>query len=64
LHFQPWLQDAPGDDTVPLQSGAGPTGHVGQVFRTSGFTHQESYQHRDVLLLTQYLIAKIAQSFK
>jgi pimeloyl-ACP methyl ester carboxylesterase len=64
LHFQPWLQDAPGDDTVPLQSGAGPTGQIGQVFRTSGFTHQESYQHRDVLLLTQYLIAKIAQSFK
>jgi hypothetical protein len=64
LQFRPWLQDAPGDDTVPYQSGAGPTGQVGQVFRTSGYTHQESYQHRDVLLLTQYLIAKIAQSCK
>jgi hypothetical protein len=64
LRFRPWLQDAPGDDTVPLQSASGPAGHVGQMFRTSGYTHQESYQHRDVLLLTQYLIAKIAQSFK
>ncbi|GAB3452299.1 alpha/beta hydrolase [Massilia terrae] len=63
LQFRPWLQDAAGDDTVPAQSGAGPGGHVGQLFRTSGFSHQESYQDRDVLLLTQYLIAKLAQSF-
>lgn len=64
LKFRPWLQDAPGDDTVPAQSGAGPRGRIGQVFRTSGYSHQQSYQHADVLLLTQYLIAKIAQSFK
>jgi pimeloyl-ACP methyl ester carboxylesterase len=64
LRFRPWLQDAPGDDTVPIQSAAGPAGHVEQIFRTGGYTHQESYQHQDVLLLTQYLIAKIAQRFK
>lgn len=64
LQFRPWLQDAPGDDTVPAQSGAGPSGRVGQLFRPSGFSHQQSYQHRDVLLLTQYLIAKIAQGVK
>jgi pimeloyl-ACP methyl ester carboxylesterase len=64
LKFRTWLQDAPGDDTVPAQSGEGPRGRVGQMFRTSGFSHQQSYQHADVLLLTQYLIAKIAQNFK
>ncbi len=63
LRFRPWMQDAPGDDTVPALSGAGPGGQVRQIFRTSGYSHQQSYQHADVLLLTQYLIAKIAQSF-
>jgi hypothetical protein len=64
LQFRPWLQDADGDDTVPQQSGAGPAKYVGHIFATKGFSHQESFQDNDMLLLTQHLIVKIVQGFK
>lgn len=64
LRFRPWLQDAAGDDTVPYQSGAGAAAGVLQAFRMQGYSHQGSFQHEDVILLTQYLIAKIVQSLK
>jgi hypothetical protein len=61
LHFFPEPQDARGDGTVPRQSGAGPAGKVRQVFATSGFDHQGSYNNEDMLLLTLRLIVKIVQ---
>jgi hypothetical protein len=59
--FVPEPQDAPGDDTVPHQSGAGPSGKVRQIFTTSGYRHQESYQDKSMVLLTRYCIVKIVQ---
>jgi pimeloyl-ACP methyl ester carboxylesterase len=62
--FAPEPQDAPGDDTVPRQSGAGPAGKVRQVFGTRGYRHQESFKDGDVALLTRYCIVKIVQELK
>lgn len=64
MEFRTWMQDAAGDDTVPQQSGAGPTGHVRQIFATRGYGHQEGYQSDDILLLTRHLIVKIVQGCK
>lgn len=50
-----------GDGTVPMQSGAGPAGKVSQLFRTSGYDHQGSYNNEAMLYLTQHLIAKMVQ---
>lgn len=61
LQFAVWPQDAHGDETVPVQSGAGPEQHVRQVFATGGYRHQDSYKHDDMLLLTRHLIVKIVQ---
>jgi hypothetical protein len=62
--FAPEPQDAPGDDTVPRQSGAGPDGKVRQVFGTCGYRHQESYKDGDVVVLTRHCIVKIVQELK
>jgi pimeloyl-ACP methyl ester carboxylesterase len=64
LRFAPEPQDAPGDDTVPQQSGAGPAKHVTLVFPTHGYGHQESFQDGNMILLTRHLIVKIVQSLK
>jgi hypothetical protein len=64
LRFVPEPQDAPGDDTVPLQSGAGPASHVTLVFPTRGYGHQESFQDSNMILLTRHLIVKIVQGVK
>jgi pimeloyl-ACP methyl ester carboxylesterase len=64
LFFRTWMQDAPGDDTVPRQSGSGPAPHVRQIFATHGYGHQDGFQQSDVLLLTRHLIVKIVQGFK
>lgn len=61
LRFQPEPQDAPGDDTVPAQSGAGPAGEVAQVFPTRGYCHQNSFEDSNMVLLTRHLIVKIVQ---
>jgi hypothetical protein len=60
----PEPQEAPGDDTVPLQSGAGPSSHVSLVFPTRGYGHQESFQDSNMILLTRHLIVKIVQGLK
>lgn len=65
LRFELQAQDAPGDDTVPSASGAGPEGRVKQVFKTTGYSHQDSYSHSDMLLLTRHLIVKmVVQEYK
>lgn len=64
LRFSVWPQDAHGDETVPIQSGAGPKGHIRQIFSTSGYRHQESFDHEDMLLLTRHLIVKIVQDLQ
>jgi pimeloyl-ACP methyl ester carboxylesterase len=61
LPFSVEQQDMAGDDTVSYLSGAGPSGKVKQLFATHGYRHQESYKHRDTILLTCYCIVKIAQ---
>ncbi|UVW26980.1 triacylglycerol lipase [Massilia sp. H6] len=61
LRFVVRPQDAPGDETVPVQSGAGPQAHVRQVFSADGFRHQESFDDQDMLVLTRHLIVKIVQ---
>lgn len=61
LTFEPAPQNGAGDGTVPRQSGAGPTGKIKKVFETRGYDHQGSYNNEEMLLLTQYLIAKIVQ---
>jgi hypothetical protein len=61
LPFSVEQQDVAGDDTVSYLSGAGPSGKVKQLFATHGYRHQESYKHRDTILLTCYCIVKIAQ---
>lgn len=61
LSFAVEPQDAQGDDTVSQQSGAAPAGKVRQLFATRGVRHQDSYRHRDALLLTHYCIVKIVQ---
>jgi pimeloyl-ACP methyl ester carboxylesterase len=64
LKFVPEPQEAPGDDTVPLQSGAAPASHVSLVFPTRGYGHQESFQDSNMILLTRHLIVKIVQGLK
>jgi hypothetical protein len=61
LHFKPEPQDARGDGTVPNKSGSGPAGKVRQVFATRGYDHQHCYNDEATLLLTQRLVAMIAQ---
>lgn len=62
VELQPSVQDAEGDGTVPAQSGAAPEGKVRQVFRTQGYSHQESYITPEMLSLTQHLIVKLMQT--
>jgi pimeloyl-ACP methyl ester carboxylesterase len=57
-------QESGGDDTVPHQSAAGPSGKVKQLFPTRGYKHQESYKHPDTLLLTRYCIVKLVQEME
>lgn len=64
LQFHVGPQDEAGDETVPLSSGDGPSGHVKQTFATRGYRHQESYAQADMLLLTRHLIVKIVQGFQ
>jgi pimeloyl-ACP methyl ester carboxylesterase len=54
-------QDSEGDDTVPISSGAGPSGLAKQVFATKGYSHQGSFESKNMLLLTRHLIVKIVQ---
>ena len=61
LHFIPAQQDAPGDGTVPQQSGAGPLESVQKVFEIRGYDHQGAYNDEAILLLTKYLITKFVQ---
>jgi pimeloyl-ACP methyl ester carboxylesterase len=61
LDFSVEQQESAGDDTVAQQSGAGPANKIKQLFATRGYRHQESYQHRDAILLTCYCIVKIVQ---
>jgi pimeloyl-ACP methyl ester carboxylesterase len=61
LRFQVEPQDSDGDDTVPPESGKGPEGHVKQVFSTAGYSHQGSFENKNMLLLTRHLIVKIVQ---
>jgi pimeloyl-ACP methyl ester carboxylesterase len=64
LRFSPEAQDAPGDDTVPQASGAGPESSIVQIFPTGGYGHQDSYQNTNMVLLTRHLIVKIVQGLK
>jgi hypothetical protein len=61
LRFEPEPQDAPGDDTVPAQSGAGAAREVVQIFPTRGYCHQNSFEDSNMVLLTRHLIVKIVQ---
>lgn len=64
LSFVLLPQDAHGDETVPVQSGAGPESHVRRTFAPAGFRHQESFHQEDLLLLTRHLIVKIVQEVR
>jgi pimeloyl-ACP methyl ester carboxylesterase len=61
LAFSVDPQESAGDDTVSQQSGAAPDGKIKQLFATQGYRHQESYKHRDTILLTCYCIVKVVQ---
>jgi hypothetical protein len=61
LEFIPATQDAGGDGTVPVQSGAGPHGKVRQLFEMRGLDHQDAFNSEAVLLLTQHLTVKLIQ---
>jgi pimeloyl-ACP methyl ester carboxylesterase len=61
LHFRPARQDAPGDGTVPHQSGCDPRGKAGMAFEVRGFDHQGAFNEQAILQLTHYLIAKCVQ---
>ncbi len=61
LFFEPSIQDAAGDGTVPTSSGQGPTGKVLHIFRTIGYDHQGAYKNKAMLALTQHLIVKLLQ---
>jgi len=61
LFFEPSNQDAPGDGTVPISSGQGPTGKIPHIFRTIGYDHQGAYKNEAMLALTQHLIVKLLQ---
>jgi len=64
LSFSVWPQDANGDETLPIQSGAAPARHIRQIFAPAGFRHQDSFHHEDMLLLTRHLIVKIVQEIR
>lgn len=64
LLFQHSEQDAPGDGTVPMRSGEGPSGLAKRTFNTNGYDHQGSYSNDDMLLLTMQLVARIVQEAK
>ncbi|MQA23233.1 esterase/lipase family protein [Rugamonas rivuli] len=61
LFFEPSVQDAAGDGTVPTSSGQAPTGRVLHTFRTVGYDHQGAYKNKAMLALTQHLIVKLLQ---
>jgi pimeloyl-ACP methyl ester carboxylesterase len=61
LSFSVEPQESAGDDTVSQASGAAPNGKIKQLFATRGYRHQESYKHRDTILLTCYCIVKVVQ---
>jgi len=61
LRFSVWPEDAHGDETVPVQSGAGPTAHIRQMFAPAGLRHQDSLQPETMRLLVRHLIVKIVQ---
>jgi pimeloyl-ACP methyl ester carboxylesterase len=52
-------QSAPGDGTVPAQSGIGPQNKIKQIFRVRGFDHQASYNTDEMLRLTLHLVVRI-----
>lgn len=54
-------QNAPGDGTVPHQSGSAPLKRPGvkQVFKMTGFNHQDSYKNAQVRRSVLYSIVKI-----
>ncbi|MCH7303918.1 lysophospholipase [Acinetobacter sp. NIPH 1869] len=54
-------QNAPGDGTVPYQSGCAPLKQAGvkQVFKMTGFDHQGSYNNTQVKRSVLYSIVKI-----
>jgi pimeloyl-ACP methyl ester carboxylesterase len=64
LTFAVEEQDTRGDDTVPFQSGAGPSKSAKKFFPTRGYKHQESYSKADTLLLTRYCIVKLVQEME
>jgi len=64
LRFFVWPEDAHGDETVPVQSGAGAAAHVRQTFAPAGFRHQDSLQPESTRLLIRHLIVKIVQDVK
>lgn len=61
LFFEPSIQDAAGDGTVPVSSGQGPTGKIPHIFETVGYDHQGAYKNEAMLALTQHLIVKLLQ---
>lgn len=64
LRFVLWPEDAHGDETVPIQSGAGPAAHVRQTFAPTGFRHQDSLCPETTRLLIRHLIVKIVQDVR
>lgn len=64
LRFFIWPEDAHGDETVPVQSGAGPSSHVRQTFAPIGFRHQQSLEPEAMRLLVRHLIVKIVQEIQ
>lgn len=64
LRFSLWPEDAHGDETVPVQSGAGPTAHIRQMFAPTGVRHQDSVQPEAMRLLIRHLIVKIVQEVR
>lgn len=64
LRFSVWPEDAHGDETVPVQSGAGPTAYVRQMFAPAGLRHQDSLQPETMRLLVRHLIVKIVQDVR
>lgn len=64
LRFVLWPEDAHGDETVPVQSGAAPGAHVRQVFAPTGFRHQDSLRPETIRLLIRHLIVKIVQDIR
>lgn len=64
LRFVVWPQDAHGDETVPVASGAAPAAHVRGMYAPSGFRHQDSLQPEQMRLLVRHLIVKIVQGIR